>query len=153
MSADRFTLDADVLVYTFDVRDRDRHEIAVDLVHRARGADCILTLQALGEFYFAVARKKVSATADAADQVRDWMSFFPTIGADRACVQRALAFAERGQLSYWDALLVATAAEAGCRFVLSENMHDGGDIAGMRVLNPFAGAALPAEIERLLDVS
>jgi len=46
-----FTLDTNLLVYSVDHRDPTRHAIAVDIVRRAASADCLLTLQAVSEFY------------------------------------------------------------------------------------------------------
>jgi predicted nucleic acid-binding protein len=40
-------------------------------------------------------------------------------------------------LSYWDALIVHTAKQAGCRIVLSEDMQHGQVIDGVRIVNPF----------------
>ncbi|HMD62718.1 MAG TPA: hypothetical protein VKF83_01930 [Stellaceae bacterium] len=39
-----------------------------------------------------------------------------------------------------DALLVATAAEAGCNIVLTEDMSDGRILRGVRIHNPFAAS-------------
>ena len=36
------------------------------------------------------------------------------------------------------ALIVATAIEAGCDTLLSEDLQDGRRIAGLRIVNPFA---------------
>ena len=58
--------------------------------------------------------------------------------------------AAAGQASYWDALLVATAAEAGCTAILTEDLADGGVLLGMRILNPFAGDANAEQVARLL---
>jgi predicted nucleic acid-binding protein len=47
----RFTLDTNILVYAIDMQAGDRHLVALDLVRRARGRDCIVTLQALAELF------------------------------------------------------------------------------------------------------
>ena len=41
------------------------------------------------------------------------------------------------ELSYWDAAIVEAARESGCLTVLSEDLQDGMDFAGVRVMNPF----------------
>ena len=55
-----------------------------------------------------------------------------------------------GRFSYWDALLLATLARAGCSVVLSEDMHDGAARCAV-VRDPFAGDRLPDDLEALLS--
>jgi predicted nucleic acid-binding protein len=43
----------------------------------------------------------------------------------------------RFQLSYWDAAIIAASRVLGCTEVLSEDLSDGQDYAGIRVINPF----------------
>jgi predicted nucleic acid-binding protein len=37
----------------------------------------------------------------------------------------------------WDAIIMAAAASAGCRLLLSEDLHDGFTWNGVTVINPF----------------
>lgn len=107
-------------------------------------------MQAVSEFYAAIARKRIVAPAEAAAQASDWLDIFPTAAASAAAIRAALATAANGLASYWDGLLVATAAEAGCVAILSEDLADGSILHGVRVRNPFAGASMPMQVERLL---
>jgi len=45
---------------------------------------------------------------------------------------------QRHQLSFWDALIVSAAVEAGCKSILTEDLNDGQELDGVRVENPFA---------------
>ena len=47
----RFTLDTNVLVYAVDRNAGERHQVALDIAHRAQGGDCVLTLQSLVELF------------------------------------------------------------------------------------------------------
>jgi len=96
-----------------------------------------LTLQAVSEFYAVVSRKGIVQPPDAAAQAAHWLDLFPCAAASEAAVRTALADAAVGRASYWDALLVATAGEAGCRVILTEDLIDGADLGGMRIRNPF----------------
>jgi predicted nucleic acid-binding protein len=49
-------------------------------------------------------------------------------------------------------LLVHTAAEAGCTAILTEDLATGTTMAGIQVINPFAGAALSAAAEAVLAI-
>ena len=52
-------------------------------------------------------------------------------------VEAALRTTERFQISYWDAAIIEAARALGCREVLSEDLGDGQDYGGVRVVNPF----------------
>jgi predicted nucleic acid-binding protein len=150
MSDGRFTLDTNVLVYALDRQAGDRHGVARRIIDLAVRADCYLTLQSISEFYAIVTRKRLVPVASARDQAIDWLDMFPIVSASADAVRTALATAAAGKPSYWDALLVIAATEAGCAAILTEDIADGTLLAGARIINPFAGATLSAEAEALL---
>lgn len=150
MSAKRFTLDTNILVYALDRQAGDRHVLASRIIGEAVLADCSLTLQSVSEFYAAVTRKRLVPPAEAMAQAHDWLDMFPTVPASASAVRAALTTAAAGHASYWDALLVATAAEAGCTTILTEDLADGSLLLGVRVLNPFAGSDMSSEVRAIL---
>lgn len=89
---------------------------------------------------------------DAKSQIDDWLRLFPTVAASAVALRSALAHAVEGRLSFWDAMLLATADEAGCALVLSENMHDGMRFGNLTVRNPFAGSELSADLRELIGL-
>jgi predicted nucleic acid-binding protein len=142
----RFSLDSNVLIYTAAPASRARQVSAAQIVERAaRNTDCVLTLQALTEFFYVVNRKKLLTRAKAAKVVRDWMAVFPLAGATPPDLQIALDASNAGQFQFYDALLMATAATAGCEAVIGEDMHPGARLGGARVVAAFdaAGAVNP----------
>jgi predicted nucleic acid-binding protein len=44
---------------------------------------------------------------------------------------------ERWRLSFWDALILAAARKAEASRIWSEDLSDGQDYGGIRVVNPF----------------
>jgi predicted nucleic acid-binding protein len=147
----RFTLDSNILVYSFDPRDPVRHELALEIMHRSLDADCWLTLQSLSEFYSVTTRKGMLSPAEAAAQVADWLIAFPSTTASANAVRAALAASVARQASYWDALLVATAAEVRCSLALTEDMADGSVLRGVEIHNPFAASGgLTERVQALL---
>jgi predicted nucleic acid-binding protein len=77
---------------------------------------------------------------EAAAQVQDWLIAFPCVAVSVYAVRTALADAVAGRASYWDGLLIATAAEAGCTLILTEDLGHSRRIAGVEIHNPFTGA-------------
>jgi len=149
----RFTLDSNVLVYVVDGRAGAKHEVARRIIPAAARRDCWLTLQAVSEFYAAVSRKRIVPDALAAERAVDWLTAFRCVPVSEQAIRTALPLAVAGRASYWDALLVATAAEAGCAVVLTEDMADGAILGGVRIHNPFTAAGELTDLTRqLLDI-
>ena len=44
--------------------------------------------------------------------------------------------------SFWDALVLRSAKQSGCRVLFSEDFQHGREIDGVTVVNPFGGAAV-----------
>jgi predicted nucleic acid-binding protein len=110
--------------------------------------------QPVGGVDAVVTRKGIIQPPDAAAQAADWHDLFPYAAASEAAVRSALADAAVGRASYWDALLVATAGEAGCRVILTEDLADGADLGGVRIRNPFsASGGLTEQARGLLGLS
>jgi len=117
---------------------------------RAARGPCSLTLQSVSEFFAVAIRKNMMRPSEAAQVAGAMLELFPTVAASAGAVRAALGVAAAGQASYWDALLVHTAAEAGCTAILTEDLSDGTEFAGIRIINPFAGTSLSAAAEALL---
>jgi len=150
MSGERFTVDTNILVYAADELAGTKRDLAMELMGRAVGCDCVLTLQSLSEFFHAVTRKGIVPAREAAAQVRDWMTIYPIVCADDAALKAALQTSTAHKLSIWDSMLIATAAAAGCAVVVSEDMQHGQRVGDVRLCNPFAAAGLSQEAQRLL---
>jgi predicted nucleic acid-binding protein len=146
--AERWSLDTNILVYYVDSDAGARHEMSRTIMARALEADCRLTLQALGEFLSVVLRRRVMPQQDAVRLVGNWIDLFDPAPASKSALRVALA-AGPG-FSSWDALLLATAAEAGCTTVVSEDMQDGARLGAVRVLHPFRGDTLSPAMRALL---
>ena len=152
-ASERFTLDSNLLVYAIDSANANRHQLSREIIQRAVRLDCWLTLQAVSEFYAAVSRKGIVPPADVAAQAIDWLELFPCAAASDGAVRAALADAAAGRASYWDALLLATAGEAGCVAILTEDLADGAQLSGVRIHNPFAAeGGLTGAARRLLGL-
>jgi predicted nucleic acid-binding protein len=150
MSAERFSLDTNILVYALDSLAQEKHVLASGILDRAVECDCFLTLQALSEFFAAVTRKGIVPRSEAARQVEDWLLLFPTLAPTPAAMRAALTHTTTGRASYRDALLVATAAEGGCTALLSEDLADGSRLGPVLIVNPFSAGGLSRAASVLL---
>ena len=132
----RVTFDTNVLIYSWDIDAGRRHHLAVDLIDRSLGRDCILTLQSLGDAFHALTRRFKLPPADARMRVGRWRSAFPVVAADERCLAEAMNAVDEHGLSFWDAMIWATARRAGCQLLISEDGQDGRTLDGVTIVNP-----------------
>ena len=133
----RFSLDTNVLVYALDRQAGARHAIGKTVVERANAVDAVLTMQGFGELFNVLTRKIRQPPRQARADVERYRAAFPIVAADERCLVQAMDAVVDHTLSFWDALLLTTVANAGCRFLLSEDLQDGRAFAGVTIVNPF----------------
>jgi predicted nucleic acid-binding protein len=138
MSAERLSLDANILFYAADAEAGVRHRRARTIVRRAaREHDGFLTLQTLAEFFAATTRKGKLAPAQAAARLDELQTVFPVVAATPGTLRLAVrAVADHG-LSFWDAMQWAAVKQAGGTLLLSEDLQHDRVLDGVRFRNPF----------------
>jgi predicted nucleic acid-binding protein len=136
---DRVFVDTNVLIYAHDLDAGLKHDraalIVADLWEKENG---IISVQVLQEFYVNVTRKIARPLTPAAARgvIRNYLAWQVEMNEPSA-VLLAAEIAERNLLSFWDALIVASAARAGADRILSEDLNHGQVIEGIRIENPF----------------
>jgi predicted nucleic acid-binding protein len=93
----------------------------------------------LQEFYVNVTRKipRPLARSRAREMMRNY-GLWQTEIIDSADVLRASELEEANRLSFWDSLIIVSAAKGGASKLLSEDLNAGQKIAGVVIHNPFA---------------
>lgn len=134
-------VDTNILVYAHDEDAGVKRERALDML-RALWASGMgrLSVQVLQEFYVNVTRKLATpvARSTAREVVTAYGPWIRT-STTAATVTRAAEIADMAQLSFWDALIVAAAEEAGATLLYSEDFNTGQTIVGVKVVNPLLG--------------
>ncbi len=124
-------LDSNVLIYA--LADDPRADVALALVE----AGGTISAQVRTEVAH-VLRRKVGldwpGIAGAMDLFTSLLEVVP-VTPEAAAV--ALAIAEETGYSLWDAQILASAIEAGCGVVYTEDMQHGRHIGGLDIRNPF----------------
>jgi predicted nucleic acid-binding protein len=141
------TFDSNILVYTLSQGD-PRHLAAASLLARATRSDCIQTLQSLAECFRVLTTKLRFDPRQARREIDGFRTAFPVRVADEGDLDRAMRAVEHHSLSFWDAMLWATAKRAGCRMLFSEDLQDGRRLDGVLFVNPFA-----PENQKLVDLA
>ena len=134
----RTFVDTNVFVYAVDRRDPAKQRRA-RVVLADDPDDLVVSPQVMGELYVTLTRKlpKPMTAADARSVVLR-VGRLQVVPIDAAVVAAALGIAEGEPVSYWDALIVATARASGCERLLTEDLGEGTVIGGVRVENPFS---------------
>ena len=140
--SDRTFLDTNVLVYSIDDSEPRKRDIAREVLGSDRYGEFVLSAQVLSELYVTVTRKLTEPVPEekASEAVDQLGVLNPTIPIDTALVRRATQISRSARLSYWDGLVVAAAAQAGCGLLLTEDLNDGQQIGSVRIENPFRDA-------------
>ncbi len=133
-------VDTNVLLYAYDISAGARHESARELVGRlGRQRQGALSVQVLQEFYVNAVRKIAEpiSPGTARDRLRV-LSRWPVHSPLAADVIAAAQLADDAQLSFWDAMIVRSAASMDCSVLWTEDLNAGQRIGGVEVRNPFA---------------
>jgi|SRR5947209_6470695 len=130
-------VDTNVLIYALDEADLKKQQAArvwrAELWKSRRGR---ISFQVLQEFYAKVTQKWPSARQEARSEVRDLLAWRP-VAVDEEILEHGWKIQDRYHLSFWDALIVAAAKSAACRYLLTEDLQADQDLDGLLVVNPF----------------
>lgn len=136
----RIALDTNVLAYAEGVNDMARRDAALDILTRVPQLTVFVPVQTLGELFTVLVRKGGRSAALARDAVLAWRDAFPLIETTQAVLLSAMELVADHGLVIWDAIILAAAAQADCRLLLSEDLHDGFTWNGVTVANPFSAS-------------
>lgn len=139
MSAERYFLDTNVLVYLFDGDTPARQTRAREILqtYGATG-QLVISTQVLQEFYVTVTRKLAKPLApEIAYRAVQNLTALPVCQVTPELVLSAIQRSLSVHLSFWDALIVQAALESGAAALWSEDLQHGQVIDGLRIENPF----------------
>ncbi len=148
MSEARFFVDTNLFVYFRDATEVVKQKQAAEwMTFLSRQRSGRTSAQVLNEFYVTVTQKlKIGLPREVAwEDVSALMRWNP-VSIDTEILRQARAVQLRYQFSWWDALIVSSAMKARCDYLLTEDLSDGQDLDGVRVINPFS--VRPADLSR-----
>ncbi|HXH20754.1 MAG TPA: PIN domain-containing protein [Dehalococcoidia bacterium] len=135
-----YFIDSNVLVYAIDPTDKAKQRMAITLLDTvARLNVGAISAQVLGETFNTITRK-IDEPVDprrAADELLALSRVLTVYPITGQTVRRAFTGVLNYQMSYWDALIWATAKLNGIATILTEDIQSGGAIEGVSFLNPF----------------
>jgi predicted nucleic acid-binding protein len=131
-------VDTNILLYAIS-RDPDEQEKAARAKELLSSRDVSLSVQVLQEFYVQATRDSRAdrLTHEQAATLVDSFRRFPVQETTLGVMLASMSTRQRFGISYWDAAILEAARALGCDVVLSEDLSDGQDYAGVRVEDPF----------------
>lgn len=136
----RIALDTNVLAFAEGLNGPDKRTQSLDIVKSFADGEVVIPLQALGELYAVLTRKGGLDPAAARSAVLQWRDAYPIAETREQVLVDAMELAVSHRLSFWDAVILAAAADSGCRLLLSEDMQDGFTWRDVTVRNPHSSA-------------
>lgn len=131
-------IDTNILIYADGAPDpQGRHLRAIALIDSITRTNACVPIQVLGEFLNVSGRKNILPFEKAAARVDAYALLFDTPATTLADLADAGHLANRHQLQFFDAVIAAVARRAGAAILLSEDMHDGLELDGLTIINPF----------------
>lgn len=124
--------DTNILVYAQETGAK------ADRARAVLGGGGRLSVQVLNEFTVVVQRKFGRGWSEIAEAIDDALAVSgPPLPLTQDLHVAARVLAETCKLSFYDALIVAAAQEAGCDVLYSEDLQHGRTFGALRVENPF----------------
>lgn len=130
-------LDTNILLYAEGLNGTVKQKAALDLLDALPRSAVVLPAQVAAELFQVLARKAQRTPAQARAAMLTWCDAFAVVETSHSVLLGAAELATTHRLSFWDGLVIASASEAGCRLLLSEDLQPGFTWSSVTVANPF----------------
>ena len=137
---DKFFLDTNIFIYSFDEgapekRDRSRQLINLAL-QSGNGSISILVMQ---EFLNAATRKFSTPMTlkDSQRYLRQVLNPLCQVYTDLPLLENGLNIQDETGYSFYDSLILAAAIKANCAVLYSEDLQHGQIVQGINIANPY----------------
>lgn len=139
----RVAVDTNVLIYAEGYGDIGRVRRAVEIVDGLPKDQLAISVQACGEFLHVLTKQFRISMPDAVDRLKAWLSVLTLHAPTEQGFEAALDLAIMHKFQLFDAIIVASAAEAECDLLLTEDMQPNFSWRGVTLVNPFASPTHP----------
>lgn len=134
----RVFVDTNILIYARDLRENEKRPVAQAWLEALARRRALLTnLQVLNEFSQWLMRNERAAALETIRQEISLLAEYGHEPLDADDVERAWEVRDALGYQWFDCLLVASAANAGCTHFLSEDMGHETRYGSLTIINPF----------------
>jgi predicted nucleic acid-binding protein len=138
--SDRFFLDTNIFVYSFDRSAAVKARRATQLIRMALTTQKgIISYQVVQEFFNVALRKFSQPMKEAEAEQYLGTVFRPLLAvhSSQALYTEALHLQAKSGLSWYDSLIVSGAIQAQCDLLFTEDLQHGQRFGSLQVANPF----------------
>ncbi len=129
--------DTNILLYSGDSQDPIKQAKARKvLTETSKSGNGFISTQVLQEYYV-VEVKKFKRDPLAIKQILKIWRQFEVVTIIPSIIEEAIDISILNKLSFWDSLIVAAALFANCTQLITEDLHHGQIIRGLKIINPF----------------
>ena len=134
MNMNRIALDTNILLYCHDKSDMRKQGIARTLLDLCP----VISTQVISEYINVLKRKTAIPKDELIDLCAQNLDDCIVHCVNTSTLKMAKRVVQRYDLQVFDSIIVASAVEANCQIIYSEDMHHGLEIEGcLKILNPF----------------
>ena len=137
---DKFFIDTNIFVYSFDKNDQTKQQKANDLIKTAlQMHNGIISSQVVQEFINVSTRKFSTPISiqDSEKYLTKVLSPLCQVFTSIDLYFKALDVMDRWQFSFYDSLIVSAALQAECNILYSEDLQHNQKIQNLTIINPF----------------
>lgn len=137
---DKYFLDTNVFVYSFDEGNPTKRERSIALIQEALMTGMgVISTQVVQEF-LKIATQKFSVPMKPDDSkvyLRLVLNPLCQVYPNLALFETCLDLQNETRYSFYDSLILASAQQGGCDILYSEDLQDGQDVRGVKIVNPY----------------
>lgn len=136
---DKYFLDTNIIVYSFDSNASDKQHVARRHISNALTGHGCISYQVVQEFLNVATRKFDTPLSwqDCKLYLNDVLTPLCEIFPSIEFYSQALQIKEQWQYSLYDSLIVTAALQSNCTILYSEDMQHGQTINQLTITNPF----------------
>ena len=135
MKDEKAFIDTNLIVYLYSKNDAKKQDKVIGTLSNY---DCFISTQVLNEFCNVTIKKlemQISEISKNIDEILDTCSL---LAVRHNTIKKSLALNVGYGYSYYDCLIIASALEANCKYLFSEDMQHGQIIENtLKIINPF----------------
>lgn len=126
-------VDSNVWLYAF-MEDSEKSNVALQIIQRP---EIVLSTQIVNEVCNNLLRKARYSEGEIQTTIANFKKRYLITTLTTETVLAGSKLRELHCFSYWDSLVIASAIEANCEVLYSEDMQHGFKISGLTIINPF----------------
>ena len=138
--SDKYFLDTNIFVYSFDDLEPEKKEISLALIANAlQTGNGLISWQVVQEFLNVSTRKFKTplVNKDAKIYLEQILAPLCKVYPDVKIYRSALEISQQTGYSFYDSLILAGAGQAGCQVLYSEDLQNGQQVDGFKIINPY----------------